>query len=622
MIHTKQIFTLIFWVATLWLLVACDSQEGVVTVVAERPFSTPTLLPTHTPSPLPTATPSHTPTITPSHTPTHTPTAIPTTTPFPTVTAPPTIETKTVFLQFGSMGGDGGSDTDLYYGRGMPELVIYTDGQVLLQEGDWRNLYYLETFISSIEMCGLLEQLQDLGFFEVYDPQYAFDETTQYSDGAPEVAVQVHGALSQSLFAYAPYIPYLVSPLKQSYDLIHNYRPFSNTYYIPERIVLWVETSEALPENTLPWPDTLPNILDLWKGPLNSEVVVEGEFVASIMQLFNYRITSQWFMDEGQAYQIILRPLLPNETPYPQLQYYLSQYGLQSFNLPFDCPNLDLPLVAPTLTSSPLFIPTIEPITGLTGNGRILFTSQRDGNEEIYMMNADGANPIRLTNHLSEDKDATWSPDEQHIAFVSNRDGNEEIYVMNANGTDVTRLTYSASKEQNPVWLPDGERIAYISDRTSSSDNQTWVIYLINLDGSNETRFLPDTYRNFSPHWSSDGQKVLFSIGNYIYLANGDGSSDVFLSQGSFPRWSPNEQQIAFLLDYKIHLMDTEGNNITQLNGRRLYSAPFWSPDGVYIAFSRNSNSQLDIYAINVIERRETQLTFTPGDDIITDWRP
>lgn len=342
------------------LLVGCGGEEISATMVAERPLSTPivTPSPTSTSPPPSTATPTYTPmpsntstqTATPTITPSPTVTAAPTTTTFPTVTPPSTIAAKTVFLQYGGTGGDGISNTDVYYGVGMPSLVIYTDGQVILVEGEWQERYFRETAISPDEMCHLLAQLQDFGFFEAYDPIYAFDETTQYSDGVGSEIIHINGPLSKRLVFYGPYKDYLIPPLKQSAEFVTKYRPATNTYYMPERAVLWVETAiEPLPENAVvkPWPDTLPNIMELWQDPINSEILVEGDLVASMMELFDYRMTGEWFSDGGVLYHVILRPLLPNESPFPQLWHY-HDYDPQSFNLPFDCPNMELPIIDPT----------------------------------------------------------------------------------------------------------------------------------------------------------------------------------------------------------------------------------------------------------------------------------
>src|SRR5688572_32832498 len=75
---------------------------------------------------------------------------------------------------------------------------------------------------------------------------------------------------------------------------------------------------------------------------------------------------------------------------------------------------------------------------------RLVFVSARDGNNEIYSMNADGTGVVRLTNDAASDGRPVWSPNGSHIAFTSERDGNREIYIMNANGTGLRNLTLNA----------------------------------------------------------------------------------------------------------------------------------------------------------------------------------
>lgn len=85
---------------------------------------------------------------------------------------------------------------------------------------------------------------------------------------------------------------------------------------------------------------------------------------------------------------------------------------------------------------------------------RIAFASNRDGNAEIYTVNASGGNLQRLTNNSAEDILPAWSPDGSRIAFTSKRDGNREIYVMNADGTLQTRLTNVSADDYDPDWQP------------------------------------------------------------------------------------------------------------------------------------------------------------------------
>ena len=137
--------------------------------------------------------------------------------------------------------------------------------------------------------------------------------------------------------------------------------------------------------------------------------------------------------------------------------------------------------------------------------GHIAFMSPRDGNLEIYVMNADGSNPVNLTHNRSSDSGPAWSPDGKRIAFTSVRGGNYEIYVMNADGADQTNLTDNRAIDDEPAWSPDGKCIAFQSNRYSRGENwdeYPWEICIMNADGSGQTRLTRDPAGDVSPAWS------------------------------------------------------------------------------------------------------------------------
>jgi Tol biopolymer transport system component len=86
---------------------------------------------------------------------------------------------------------------------------------------------------------------------------------------------------------------------------------------------------------------------------------------------------------------------------------------------------------------------------------KLAFTSDRDVNREIYVMNAqDGSNQTRLTDNAASDEFPSWSPDGTKIAFTSDRDGNTEVYVMNAqDGSNQTRLTDNGASDGLAEWM-------------------------------------------------------------------------------------------------------------------------------------------------------------------------
>jgi Tol biopolymer transport system component len=119
--------------------------------------------------------------------------------------------------------------------------------------------------------------------------------------------------------------------------------------------------------------------------------------------------------------------------------------------------------------------------TGLErlSRAQIAFASTRDGNDEIYVMNADGSNQVNLTNHWGNDIQPTWSPDGTRIAFMSDRDGIFDIYVMGSDGSNPVNLTNNPTRyDAWPTWSPDGTRIAFVSLRDEGG------IYVMGADGS------------------------------------------------------------------------------------------------------------------------------------------
>jgi len=110
---------------------------------------------------------------------------------------------------------------------------------------------------------------------------------------------------------------------------------------------------------------------------------------------------------------------------------------------------------------------------------QLLFSSDRHGDDDIYLINSDGSGLKQLTLMRANDYWPHWSPDGSRIAFTSDRDGNSEIYVMNADGTNQTRLTNNAADDYDPDWSPDGKRLVFVSARAGHHH-----LYIMDADGS------------------------------------------------------------------------------------------------------------------------------------------
>ena len=208
---------------------------------------------------------------------------------------------------------------------------------------------------------------------------------------------------------------------------------------------------------------------------------------------------------------------------------------------------------------------------------RIAFRSQRDGNDEIYVMNSDGTCQVNLTNNPADDWSPAWSLDGTKIAFAHFFDGNSfsDIAVINVDGSGLQRLT--TSHGEYPAWSPDGTRIAFASARDGN-----YEIYLMNADGTAQTRLTNDPAYDMSPVWSPDGTQIAFDtqrdlfppkevgIGPEfeIHTINIDGSGDTRLTNNTqedrFPAWAPGKR-IAFTRNGALFIMDSDGSNQIQL---------------------------------------------------------
>ena len=269
---------------------------------------------------------------------------------------------------------------------------------------------------------------------------------------------------------------------------------------------------------------------------------------------------------------------------------------------------------------------------------KILFTSQRDGNREVYMMNPDGSEQVNLTQHPASDLNAVWSPTGDKILFVSNRQGTRvrDLYLMDPDGSNVRRVFKQKIKawRGNATWSPNGKQFAYMyTDRIRRESR----LYLGTF-GEEDAELLP--YGD-SPVWSPDGSEIACSKphpprGYQLAFINVDTREvaqplPMKVIQWQFePSWSASGDKLAFsgiehplpvILDRELHnawkdkqaifIVNRDGTGLRQLVEEAGPAAhlPALSPDGSEVVYTQEINGQFQIFKLEIDTGVRTQLT-------------
>jgi TolB protein len=218
----------------------------------------------------------------------------------------------------------------------------------------------------------------------------------------------------------------------------------------------------------------------------------------------------------------------------------------------------------------------------------IAYTSYRRGLPNIFISHIYEGTLEELTGNAGNNFLPSWSPDGTRIAFSSTRDGsgNSEIYVVNRDGTNVRRITNHPMADGSPTWSPSGTQIAFMSDRSGSPQ-----IYVISADGVGQPRRITtaEAYAD-RPTWSpapyneiayaartgpGNDIKILdLATGQVMQLTFGEGTNES-------PSFSPNGRHIAFMSTragrHHIFTMSRDGRNVRQVTRLGNNYQPDWS---------------------------------------------
>ena len=280
---------------------------------------------------------------------------------------------------------------------------------------------------------------------------------------------------------------------------------------------------------------------------------------------------------------------------------------------------------------------------------KILFTSSRDGNHEVYIMNPDGSEKMNLTKHRSNDLNAVWSPTGDQILFVSDRDGIRNLYLMDPDRGKVRRVFKKDAYRGDPTWSPDGKQIAYTY---ADGIGAGFFIHIATL-GEQEEELL---VRGFYPAWSPDGTKIAYvtytPIGHTRRVTLIDTRTrkqkrllpKEAMDWQNGPSWLPTADKLIFswnkhplppdhnpLIDRfppvwrnkeTIYTVNRDGTDLQQLvdEAGPYAQYPTLSPDGEHILYTQEINGTFQIFKLDVNSGVRTQLTHIVGRNFGGDW--
>lgn len=272
---------------------------------------------------------------------------------------------------------------------------------------------------------------------------------------------------------------------------------------------------------------------------------------------------------------------------------------------------------------------------------RLVFYSGRDGDDDIYIMEADGSGVRQLTDEPGRDYEPDGSPDGRTLVFASQRAGDDgsQLFLMSVDGSDVRRLTFSAVDgvrvvDDYPHWSPDGRRVVFQRTTIAAEGRPDADIWLIDVETAEE-RQLTDTPEAWdsTPSFAADGESVLFESnrggGFDIYRLDLETMEVARLTDDpgtdAQAKESADGTRIAFVSvrdgDNEVYVMDADGGNVRQLTDNDVEDrCPQWSPDGEMLSFYSERDGDREIYVMKADGSEQRRLTDSPGNDEVPDW--
>ena len=272
---------------------------------------------------------------------------------------------------------------------------------------------------------------------------------------------------------------------------------------------------------------------------------------------------------------------------------------------------------------------------------RVLFYSNRDGDDDVYVMELDGSGVQRLTDEPGRDYEADISPDGGILVFASQRSGESgaRLHLVNVDGSDVRQLTFGSSDEGRVTddyahFEHPGRRVVFQRTVQPEGGRPDADIWIVDIDTGEETQVTntPDAWDS-TPSFGAGGTSVLFE-------SNRDGDFDLYrLDLGTMEvvqlndvagrdgavKESPDGRLLTFASDrdgdFEVYVMDSDGGNVHPLTENDAEDrSPHWSPDGTQVLFDSDRDGDREIYLMNADGSTQRRITTSAGKDEDPHW--
>tara|TARA_B100000586_G_scaffold261684_1_gene229181 strand:+ start:46 stop:693 length:648 start_codon:yes stop_codon:yes gene_type:complete len=214
-----------------------------------------------------------------------------------------------------------------------------------------------------------------------------------------------------------------------------------------------------------------------------------------------------------------------------------------------------------------------------------------EGQVDVYVMNSDGTDMLKVTDDDLVEDLGNWSPNAEWVVYAISQGEDMGVYMRNPRGVDVIQLTQT--KDSGPVWAPVGSLIAYFSEITvidnEGKEKVDTEMRIVDMETMEVTSLVAQVHAESGISWSPDGKKI-------TYVADVNGNKEVFV-------------------------MEEDGSNQIQLTRNHLDDIfPVWSRDGNQIVFVSELHGNAEIIVMDVDGKKQRRLTNNRAKDISPNW--